>query len=149
MDLNRGGPGPDPWLAHLWAKAYGPPGTPDSTGPCRAFVAGYLVHAAGDIYGHTFINHYTGDAFHFSPKPENAIKHIVLEGYFGLRTPDPTSYDARIDEGVAEFIYRNMIDATPDSHLESRLLTGENIRFSVPAVFCAIRARPGGRYQEV
>ncbi len=137
-DLNRGGPGPDLWLAHLWDKAYGSSGTPDSTDPCRAFVAGYLTHAAGDIYGHTFVNHYTGDAFHFSPKPENAIKHIVLEGYVGLKTPNPT-YDARIDEGVAEFIYRNMIDATPGSHLAGRLLTGENAKFSVPAIFCTIR----------
>ncbi len=138
VDLNRRGPGPDPWLAHLWAKAYASSGTPDSTDPCRAFVAGYLTHAAGDIFGHTLVNHYTGDAFHFSPKPENAIKHVVLEGYVGLKTPDP-NYDARIDEGVAEFIYRNMIDATPGSHLATRLLTGENAKFSVPAIFCEIR----------
>src|SRR4051794_584485 len=125
VDLNRGGPGPNPWLLHLWTQAYGLPGTPDSTEPCRAFVAGYLTHAAGDVYGHTFINHYTGDAFHFSPKPENALKHVVLEGYVGLKTPDP-NYEARIDEGVAEFIHRNMVDAKPGSLLEARLLAGEN-----------------------
>ena len=28
-----------------------------------------------------------------------------------------------------------MIDATPGSHLEARLLTGENVKFSVPAIF--------------
>ena len=137
-DLNRGGPGPDPWLRYLWEKAYGTSGTPDATGPCRAFVAGYLTHAAGDIYGHTFINHFTGDAFHFMPKPENAIKHIVLEGYVGLKTPAP-NYDARIDEGVAEFIHRNMVDAKAGSPLEGALLKGENVRLSPPAIFCGLR----------
>jgi hypothetical protein len=137
-DLNRGGPGTDPWLQHLWSKAYGANGTPDSTDACRAFVAGFLTHAAGDIYGHTLVNHYTGDAFHFAPRQENAIKHVVLEGYIGLRTPSPT-YDARIDGGVAEFIHRNMVDARPGSILEARLLTGENIRFSPPAIFCKLR----------
>jgi hypothetical protein len=138
-DLNRGGPGPDPWLSSLWVVAYGKAGTPADASPaCRAFVVGYLAHAAGDIYGHTLINHYTGDAFHFSPRPENAIKHIVLEGYVGLKTPDPT-YDARIDQGVAEFIYRNLVDARPGSLLATRLLTGENVKFSVPAVFSELR----------
>ena len=137
-DLNKGGPGTDPWLQHLWSKAYGANGTPDSTDACRAFVAGYMTHAAGDMYGHTLVNHYTGDAFHFAPKQENAIKHIVLEGYIGLKTPSPT-YDARIDGGVAEFIHRNMVDAQPGSILETRLLTGENIRFSPPAIFCKLR----------
>lgn len=137
-DLNKGGPGSDPWLQHLWSKAYGASGTPDSTEACRAFVAGYMTHAAGDIYGHTLINHYTGDAFHFAPKQENAIKHIVLEGYVGLKTPSPT-YDARIDGGVAEFIYRNMVDARPGSALETTLLKGDNVKFSIPAICSDLR----------
>jgi len=43
----------------------GPDGSPHTAAPCRAFVVGYLTHAAGDIYGHTLIKRYTGDAFHF------------------------------------------------------------------------------------
>ena len=137
-DLNKGGPGTDPWLQHLWSKAYGANGTPDSTDACRAFVAGYMTHAAGDIYGHTLINHYTGDAFHFAPKQENAIKHIVLEGYIGRKTTAP-AYDARIDDGVNEFIYRNMIDARPGTPLETTLLKGDNVKFSIPAICSDLR----------
>lgn len=116
-----------------------PDGIPDSTPANRAFVVGYLTHAAGDVYGHTLINYYTGDAFHFTPSKNNAIKHIVLEGYVALKTPDPT-YDAKIDEGVDGFIYRNMVNARPGSVLYQQLLSpGENAKFSVPFVFSAMR----------
>ncbi|HMF10751.1 MAG TPA: hypothetical protein VKE94_00545 [Gemmataceae bacterium] len=140
VDLNRGGPGPDEWLRHLWNLAYAPGkegqrrNPEDSSPACRAFVIGYLTHAAGDIYGHTLINHYTGDAFHFSPTPENAIKHIVLEGYVGLKTPEPT-YDARIDQGVDQFIWRNMVFSSFGTFLPRELLSGENAKYSVPAIF--------------
>jgi len=138
VDLNRGGPGPDPWLQHLWNLAYSEKALPQNSTPaCRAFVIGYLTHAAGDIYGHTLINHYTGDAFHFSPTPENAIKHIVLEGYVGLKTPDPT-YDARIDQGVDQFIFLNMVLNTFATFMPKELLSGENVKFSVPAIFSEI-----------
>ena len=138
-DINDDGPGPDPWLRHLWNLAYGANGTPDSTGPCRAFVAGFATHAAGDIYGHTLINHYTGDAFHFLPKPENAIKHLVVEGHVGKMTKNPV-YDAQIAGGVSEFIYRNMVEARPNSAVAA-LLTGKNKNLSVPVLFATIRAR--------
>ena len=36
---------------------------PPRSPAARAFVAGYLTHAAGDMFGHTFINYYTGGAF--------------------------------------------------------------------------------------
>ena len=138
VDLNPGGPGSDPWLQHLWGKAYGANGTADSNDACRAFVAGYLTHAAGDIYGHTLVNHYTGDAFRFQPKQENAIKHLVVEGYIGKKTQAPT-YDTRIDGGVNEFIFRNMVDAKPGTPLETTLLKGDNVKFSPPAIFCKLR----------
>ena len=104
-DLNRGGPGPDPWLAHFWAKAYGSSGTPDSTEPCRAFVAGYLTHAAGDIFGHTLVNHYTGDAVRLLPEARECDQAHRRRRVYRVEDPDPT-YDARIDQGVAEFIYQ-------------------------------------------
>ena len=81
VDLNPGGPGPGPWLQRLYDLAYGNAGVAnDRTPQNRAFVAGFMAHAAGDTYGHTFINAFTGGAFHFLPLPENAIKHVVLEG---------------------------------------------------------------------
>ena len=45
--------GSDAWLEHVWASFDGDPRQ-------RAFRLGFLTHAAGDAYGHTFINHFSG-----------------------------------------------------------------------------------------
>ncbi len=147
MDLNPGGPGPDPWLQYLWSRAFqgrnpdgSQPDGADVTPQTQAFVLGYLSHAAGDMYGHTFMNHFTGGPFHFMPRPENAVKHVVLEGYVCKRTPPLPSYDASI-AGVEGFITRNMVQATPGSYLEARLLRGDNTRFSLPFIFSRLRAQ--------
>ncbi|HVK05796.1 MAG TPA: hypothetical protein VM490_20160, partial [Armatimonadaceae bacterium] len=93
--------GTNSWLTHLWNLSYGPGTQPaNSTVPpiigitmrndspaVRAFVVGYITHAAGDMYAHTFMNHFTGGEFMLKPDPRNALKHIVLEGYIGKRTP--------------------------------------------------------------
>ncbi|MBP7416044.1 MAG: hypothetical protein KA831_05270, partial [Pyrinomonadaceae bacterium] len=67
--------GSNRWLEYLWSKS-------DSSPAIKAFVTGYLTHAAGDMYGHTFINNFTGGAFTFKPA-DNAKKHILLESYIG------------------------------------------------------------------
>lgn len=131
------------WLKYLWDLT----STPDNNTPqIKAFVAGYLTHAAGDMYGHTFVNNFTGEAFTFDP-PTNAIKHIVLEGYVGKRTPlivssnnqFVTENDVSID-GVEDFIYRNMVDAKPGSPLAQSLLVGNTAQSSVPRIYSTLRA---------
>lgn len=131
------------WLKYLWNLT----STPDNNTPqIKAFVAGYLTHAAGDMYGHTFVNNFTGEAFTFEP-PTNAIKHIVLEGYVGKRTPlivssnnqFVTENDVSID-GVEDFIYRNMVDAKPGSPLDQSLLVGNTAQSSVPRIYSTLRA---------
>lgn len=140
---SSGGSISNSWLKYLWDLT----STPDNnTPPIKAFVAGYLTHAAGDMYGHTFVNNFTGDAFTFEP-PTNAIKHIVLEGYVGKRTPlivssnnqFVTENDVSID-GVEDFIYRNMVDAKPDSPLDKSLLIGKKAESSVPRIYSRLRA---------
>ncbi|HET9907558.1 MAG TPA: hypothetical protein VFQ23_12985 [Anaerolineales bacterium] len=145
VDINAGGPGSGPWLEYLYSRAFtgcNPDGSAcnaaDKTPANQAFVMGFLAHAAGDMYGHTFINYYTGGPFHFSPKTENAIKHIVLEGYIEKRTPQ-ISYDANIDAGVDQFIYRNMIKAAPNSYLVQKLLTGTSTEYSLPYIYSQLR----------
>lgn len=149
-------PGTDAWLTHLWRLAYGrkdpnvervrdalnrgplgevAPAT--DTPQIRAFVAGYLTHAAGDMFMHTFVNHYTGGDFAIQPEPRNALKHIVLEGYVGKRTPD-THSETSI-EGLEDFIYRYMVRAYPGSLLEERLLQGAGTATSVPSIFSTLR----------
>ena len=129
--------GSNSWLEYLWRAAQ------SEDGRVRAFVAGYLTHASGDMYGHTFINNYTGGEFELG---ENAIKHIVLEGYVGKRTPDTISPTGTVVtqenvsiEGVEDFIYRYMVDARPGSRLEQELLNGMKAKFNIPYAFSMLR----------
>jgi hypothetical protein len=139
VDLNAGGVGTDPWLQHLWERAFHPGDERDATPANRAFVLGVLAHAAGDMYGHTLVNHYTGDAFHFRPEPTNAIRHIVLEGYVDRRVPDPT-FETSIGSGTSGFIHRNMVLARNGSRLE-QLQAGDSAKLSIPAYFSRLRIR--------
>jgi len=92
----------DDWLNLLWTES-------QQIGPerVRAFVAGFLTHAAGDLFGHTFINNYSGGPFEIG---ENALKHLVLESYIDKRTPADAQdfYDISI-EGAEDFLYRQLV----------------------------------------
>lgn len=138
VDVNKNGPGPDPWMQQLWAVAFADKG-PDATPATRAFVAGFLAHAAGDLYGHTCVNYYTGDAFNFTTDPKNAARHVVVEGYFDKHVPAPT-YRTSLGDGVDGFIHRQMILGRPGTPLE-KLLTGDNVKFTLAAQFSALRNR--------
>ncbi len=124
--------GTNRWLEYLWSNSNG------STAR-KAFVTGYLTHAAGDMYGHTFINNFTGGAFTFEP-PDNAKKHILLESYVGKRVPDPT-FSSSI-AGVEDFIYEKLVDARPGTYLDKELLIkdGEGTNGSIPRVYSTLRA---------
>ena len=124
--------GSNRWLEYLWSNS-------DSSPAIKAFVTGYLTHAAGDMYGHTFINNFTGGAFTFQP-PDNAKKHILLESYIGKRVPDPT-FSASIT-GVEDFIYQKMVDARLGTYLDKELLVkdGEGTDGSIPRVYSTLRA---------
>jgi len=138
VDLNPNGPGPDAWMRHLWHAAYVQPG-PDANPATRAFVAGFLAHAAGDLYGHTCVNYYTGDAFHFAPNPLNAVRHVVVEGYFDKHVPAPT-YETSLADGVDGFIHRQMILGRPGTPVMS-LLTGDNVKTTLAARYSDLRNR--------
>ncbi|HUH23536.1 MAG TPA: hypothetical protein VLZ51_05695 [Brevundimonas sp.] len=84
---NHGAGGSNAWLSHLWQRGF-----VDSSSPqVRAFTLGYLTHAAGDVFAHTYVNHFAGGEFALTPDPTNAVKHLVLEGYIGKRTPATVS----------------------------------------------------------
>lgn len=67
------------WLIHLYAEA--PPG------PTLAFAAGYLVHAAGDVFAHTYVNSYAGDIFSLEDERAVERRHFVLEKYIDSKLP--------------------------------------------------------------
>ncbi len=65
-----------------------------------AFTIGYLTHAAGDMWAHTMVNHYAGGVFPAAAEMVTTsdarnigIRHIVVEGFIGLRTPTSSSRD--------------------------------------------------------
>lgn len=81
--VGSGADGSNAWLSHLWRRGF----IEGSSPQIRAFTVGYLTHAAGDVFAHTFVNHFAGGEFKLTPDPTNAVKHLVLEGYIGKRTP--------------------------------------------------------------
>lgn len=81
-DANAYGPGTDPWLQQLWNRTWAG-GHPDSAQ--LAWTLGFLDHAAGDIFAHTFMNTFAGGIFNLTTM--NGIRHVTLEGYLEERTP--------------------------------------------------------------
>ncbi|MHB2017263.1 MAG: hypothetical protein ACYCW6_09985 [Candidatus Xenobia bacterium] len=127
---NEQGAGPiaDDWLERLWRRSRGNPAA-------EAFVAGFLQHAAGDMFAHDFINYYTGGAWEVAH--HNALKHTTIEQYCETLTPppdgDPHFFDLSADE-VAPFMV--------DTLIHSPLLAGEGGRYSLPAWIEALRTAP-------
>ena len=104
------------WLRHVWTS-FG------STPREHAFRLGYFTHAAGDIFGHSFVNRFAGGPFAIDPSL-NFVRHMTIEGYVDKRLPDlnaiPDFFNASID-GLKTVIYEKMVDAKPGSAL-SRLM---------------------------
>lgn len=122
----------DDWLSLIWTEA-----VKNRSSKAIALAAGYLAHGAGDLFGHTFVNHYAGGPFE---KGRNAIKHIVLESYIDNRTPKNAPDFFRISiKNIEDFLYRNlvvhpMIWGKPDTIAQALLINA-----SPPRIFLALR----------
>ncbi|MGC6418465.1 MAG: zinc dependent phospholipase C family protein [Bradymonadia bacterium] len=78
--------GTDRWLTRLWKLAH--MGRKDKKSQMfLAFTAGYITHAIGDLFAHAMVNSYTGGPFDINVEG-NMLRHMTLEGYIGLRTPE-------------------------------------------------------------
>ena len=65
---------------------------PDRARQALAFAYGYLTHAAGDMWAHTFVNDFSRGIFPSFTDPAvigNGSRHFVVEGYIGRHTPPP------------------------------------------------------------
>lgn len=116
--------GSDAWLQYLWEHATDPNLPEAERLPVRAFVVGFLTHAAGDTYSHTFVNHFAGGPF---DPGVNAAKHVLLESYIGERADTrreragpPRPYRTSI-KGVENFILKTLVRAEAKSELMSML----------------------------
>lgn len=88
--VHPGTPGrPDAWQVNDWLKwlLKGDGNDPRN----KAFVYGYLGHAATDVFAHTYVNMYSGDIFILSDgEIEVEKRHVALETYIEERTPPLT-----------------------------------------------------------
>jgi len=136
--------GSDAWLRHLWQSAEDQQLSPDERLPVRAFTIGFLTHAAGDNYAHTYVNHYAGGPFTFVL---NAAKHVVLESYIGKRAP-AAEHERISAKSVERFILDALVKAEPDKPLMDLLKGNEDANIkerlvrlaSVPRTFSMLRA---------
>lgn len=166
-DGNADGPdgGTGAWIRHLWECAHLYGGNRDAN---LAFTLGFMAHGAGDVFAHTFINHYTGGIFNLDPpQTDNAVRHIVLEGYILERTPSfiadsvaiaddgrmvPVSLQDKeknifslvassgIGDGVDTFLRDSMVNASENPALYD-VLKGANTNKSIPYLYSRLRDR--------
>jgi hypothetical protein len=131
-------PGTDAWLDYLWSTTAG------STGGDRAFTAGYMASAAGDLFGSSFINYYAGGA---SMGGSDAGKQAALQSAVDKQMPATQKYDGSgplvesdvsIQGDAGQFIYDKMIDAGPGTVLRN-LLAGVLVKGSIPAEYSSLK----------
>ena len=97
----KGGSLSTDWVRGIWEAAW------NRYEPrALAFAAGVLTHAAGDIYGHTFINSYAGGPWELG---QNALKHFILESYIDRRTPKDEGFYRLSIDGLEGFLHDNLI----------------------------------------
>lgn len=111
------------WLQHLLASAWGAQGSgaysPEEKQQILAFTYGFLVHAAGDVWGHTLINEMSsgvfpaiGDVLTDPAAAAIAAKHIISEGYVNDTTP---GFDGNPARGPAPAGYGGALTDVSDS----------------------------------
>jgi len=134
----------DHWLQHIWQSSF----EQNQSDAVRAFAFGFLTHAAGDMFMHTFVNHFAGGPF--SSLSDNGLRHFLIESYVGKKTPplSDDNYNIVLDESVQKFIYEKLTYAKSGSVLDKDLLIDvpiidaeENAIFllSVPRYFSTLK----------
>jgi hypothetical protein len=104
----------DEWLEHLLKCAAD--NYPYDNGKALAFAYGFISHAVGDMWCHTFVNKYAGGAWPpLGPDMRVAARHMVIESYVNHKTRpylqdlgDISQYLG--DSAFHDFIYSAFID---------------------------------------
>lgn len=143
---DRGASGTDAWLTHIWKRGF-----VDSSSPqVQAFAIGYLTHGAGDVFAHTFVNHFSGGEFLLIPDPTNAVKHLVLEGYIGKRTPQTINANStRIRTGGGPRNPRKRDDLGLDPDVSKDPITYETVNLPVSQADTSIAGVEDFIYREL
>lgn len=101
------------WLRHLFNQAWRWKNPGAERDRAVAFAYGYLTHAAGDMFGHTYVNTKAGGIWDFA-RMDVVSRHIVLEGYIGKRTPPTDGSIAVWHRFVAEALIKH---PSPRAHM--------------------------------
>ncbi len=85
----------------------------------KAYSYGFLGHASGDVFAHTYVNQYAGDTFSIADETLVEQRHMVLEGYIAKHNPPLKNYLGQdigntwdqiiLDDEYANFIRDNLI----------------------------------------
>ncbi|MGR9422193.1 zinc dependent phospholipase C family protein [Rhizobium leguminosarum] len=86
----KGGWGTSDWLQHLVKH--------EGDAEDLAFALGYVTHAAGDVFAHTFVNKYAGDVFELQEHEWAAIRHIYIESFISNYLPPLKGLDGGIQQ---------------------------------------------------
>ncbi len=110
----EGGWQTDQWLKHLLESASSPQEL--------AAAYGFLGHASGDIFGHSYVNMYAGDIFVLTDKERDVERrHFVLEKYIEAHTPP------LLDGGGIEVPVNTSTFQVPSAFLTSQLIFNETV----------------------
>lgn len=88
------------FLEHVVASA--------RTAPERAYAAGYLVHAASDIFGHSYVNGYAGDVWNMGDESAVELRHTVIEKYIDAHLPPAAAGDTTF-HAPADFVRDTLV----------------------------------------
>ncbi|WP_027684147.1 hypothetical protein [Rhizobium leguminosarum] len=103
----------DEWLGHVLNGA--------KSGEEIAYGYGYVGHAAGDIFAHTFVNSYAGDIFSLMDgETEVELRHFVLEKYIESVTPPVVDNTGRAIDLNSEL-------KSPTGYLRDVLILGGDV----------------------
>ena len=72
-----------------------------------AFVHGYLSHAAGDMFGHTWVNYYAEGVFNFA-EPKVVARHIVIEGYVDRHVPPSDAVEVALPSWILDSVQSDL-----------------------------------------
>ena len=86
------------WLRYIMRKAWEAQSASGYNAAEReqilAFAYGFMTHAAGDMWAHTFVNDFAGGVFpsisgilNGIDDPMHAVRHLIVEGYIGDANP--------------------------------------------------------------
>ncbi len=106
------------WARHVMRRARELDPEDEAGGKALAFSAGWLVHYAGDAFGHTWVNRYAGGAWDWGDM-DIVLRHVAVEAYLNSRLP-----------GVQDGSWKVELDMDP-AFIRDALMLDEEIRPSI------------------